>query len=116
MGRLGPSKSLFQSGLIHSELQRIAATAWRNAVLDEASPDDISRNTESLSESFLGEPANIEASNLSTVEVKSIRSSWHDGNVFNFETTTGWFGSHGLIIHNCRCSAEPNFKEVLNNL
>jgi hypothetical protein len=39
--------------------------------------------------------------------VESVSRSEFSGFVYNFETVTGWFGCHDLIIHNCRCVANP---------
>lgn len=49
---------------------------------------------------------------------KVIRSGTEafDGLVFNFETSTGWYASHGLIVHNCRCYAEPVLDDILNEI
>ena len=39
--------------------------------------------------------------------VEAIRTAKHEGWVYNFETVSGWFLAHGLIVANCRCVASP---------
>lgn len=36
-----------------------------------------------------------------------------DGHVFNLETDTGWYTVGGLIVHNCRCIAEPDVSAMI---
>ncbi|MBA3841189.1 MAG: minor capsid protein [Actinobacteria bacterium] len=34
--------------------------------------------------------------------------------VYNLETGTNWYEAEGLVVHNCRCSCEPIFDDILN--
>ena len=39
-----------------------------------------------------------------------------DGHVFNLQTATGWYVAESAIVHNCRCFAEPDVSDFLDQL
>lgn len=105
------SGAVFDAGFRHADEHRLAAIARVHACLSQDQVDRSARDAargvsgcEGLDALAIAERRN----DLIRREVKTIvrHPSW-SGDVFNFETETGWFGAHGLIIHNCRCVALP---------
>lgn len=41
------------------------------------------------------------------------RTREFSGHVHNLETSCGWYVTQGIIVHNCRCWAEPLFEDIL---
>jgi hypothetical protein len=36
--------------------------------------------------------------------------------VFNLETSSNWYVAQNLIVHNCRCYADPDVQSVVDDL
>jgi SPP1 gp7 family putative phage head morphogenesis protein len=45
--------------------------------------------------------------------IKKTVGEFASTHVYNVETDTGWYVTQGVIVHNCRCQAEPDFSALL---
>lgn len=52
---------------------------------------------------------------LGRVVEKRVGESF-SGHVYNLQTAAGWYQADGLIVHNCRCRAEPDLESLLDEL
>lgn len=47
--------------------------------------------------------------------VEKLRCEYASRHVYNFQTKTGWYTSQGLVVQNCRCTAEPDLDDLLSD-
>ena len=78
----------------------VSASANGNLLLDEAKPDDLPTNAESVGQSLFRDAGSVVFRDLIHVE----RYSVHGVPVYNLETNEGSYVAEGHIIHNCRCT------------
>jgi hypothetical protein len=38
------------------------------------------------------------------------------GHVYNFQTSASWYVAQDLVVHNCRCYADPDFSGILDRV
>jgi hypothetical protein len=76
--------------------------------LRQHAPDRRREASEPPGERELGEAGFVQAANLRLRKVEAITATAYTGWVYNFETASGWYGAHGLIVHNCRCELVPD--------
>lgn len=93
---------------------RLAQPASAHTGLGQPPVDYLSRTVEQLSDAELAIAVEVSSHDLIRRQVKSVSTQNWQGYVYNFETDTGWFSSHAVIVHNCRCTAEPVFEDVIN--
>lgn len=63
----------------------------------------------------LGQPHPPFVKALRVVERRVAVDSF-SGHVFNLQTACGWYAADGIVVHNCRCYAEPVLFEALQDL
>lgn len=78
----------------------VSASANGNLLLDEAKPDDLPTDAESVSQRLFRDSGSVVFRDLIHVE----RYSVHGVPVYNLETNEGSYVAEGHIIHNCRCT------------
>jgi hypothetical protein len=78
----------------------LAAPAWRNPALDEASPDAVPVDSHLARELQFGAAGEVFADQVIDVD---LLSRCHVP-VFNMETEQGWYVASGIVTHNCRCA------------
>ncbi len=112
----GESAPVLGRGLAHPQEHGFATRARGDASGQQDASDAGAGNVESMRDDLLAEAARVGRDDLVFRKVSAVvRQPW-SGLVYNFETTTGWFGCHGLIVHNCRCTAEPIFDDILDEI
>lgn len=81
-----------------------------NSILDKNPMEAITRTAEVLGNeiSRYFRPSHFDR----IVDVRSFKFSGH---VYNLETKNNWYCSDGIILHNCRCVANPILPGVLSN-
>jgi hypothetical protein len=52
---------------------------------------------------------------LDRVVEKSV-SKLMSGHVYNFQTSASWYVAQDLVVHNCRCYADPDFSGILDRV
>ena len=112
----GASRSLVGGGLGHSREHSRAPISGHNTVIGEYAPNSIPCYFEAGGDSLLAHAVSIKSDDLRLRKVSEIMRTEFDGWVYNFETISGWYSCHGLIIHNCRCTAEPVLAGLLEGL
>jgi SPP1 gp7 family putative phage head morphogenesis protein len=91
----------------------LAATAWLDVVAKQNLADGRASATQALGDLLLAHAVQVRSNDFRFRQVQRTATSEWEGTVYNFETVTNWFSSHGLIIHNCRCYAEPVFDDIV---
>lgn len=106
--------SLAFAGVTHAQEHRGATPTRLNAVAQQHGTDRSAMDLESLSDLFLADTVKVEPHNFRFVKVSSVVRCAFSGFVYNFETAHGWYVADGLIVHNCRCRAEPDLSALLS--
>lgn len=116
MGGGGPSGALLRCRLGHADGHRRAAPTPNDASLAEQPGNGGPAHAEVPGDRQLADPAFVHRLGLVAVEIKAVvcHAEW-SGYVYNFETATGWYSVHGLISHNCRCSAAPWLDDLIGD-
>lgn len=107
MGSMGPSDSLCPRRSSHADDKRFAAIAWLDTVREQDAANGSPFAFHFASDRQLAHAVSIQTNDCRFRQVQSVVSWPWEGLVYNFETVTGWYASHGLVCHNCRCFAEP---------
>lgn len=115
VGGLRDRLAFIGAALGHANAQRATTTAWLNAVSDQYAPHRSASAVQVMSDLELADAVRVRPQDFVLRKVKRVVSAPHDGFVYNFETITGWFSSHGRIIHNCRCYADPDVQQLLDD-
>lgn len=76
-----------------------AATADRDAGLDESKSDDVSTDAEPGRGGLFGLAGQVALDEIVDVEVNAF-----SGHVYNFQTRYGWYIANGIVVQNCRCT------------
>jgi len=77
-----------------------------NGTFGESESDSAAGNAETVRESVLRLTGKISTDKVVAVD----RDPFH-GYVYNLETTTGYYQTNGVVVHNCRCSTALVFDE-----
>jgi SPP1 gp7 family putative phage head morphogenesis protein len=73
------------------------------AGLDEPAAEDRSRGADLGGQGLARLPAGVAARQVTEV----VRGGRFRGHVYNLETVEGWYVASELVVHNCRCTADP---------
>lgn len=109
-GESEPSRAI---GEAHAHVHSLRSVPRFDAVAEKRLAYWRSFTPELVGDRQLAMAAEVGANDLRFRQVKSTMQVPWAGTVYNFETDTGWFSAHGLIIHNCRCYAEPDLGDIL---
>jgi intein/homing endonuclease len=112
---LGPRLPLLRGGDAHALEHGGLPSSDGDASIDEHATDSATMAGQVPSDGQLALALAVSTDDFDLVEVKAVVRSSFDGFVYNFETGHGWYGAHGLIVHNCRCRAEPVIGHLLRN-
>lgn len=107
------TKALGGGGLTHTELHRVAAAAYWNASIEQHATNGSASATHLLGDTLLAQAVEVKTDHLRLRKVEAVVSRPWAGWVHNFETTTGWYQTRGLVVHNCRCHADPDVSTLL---
>lgn len=107
--KLACSTEIFCNNLINGKMFSIirqASTLWNNVTVSaERLGEIVGMNADLSSGRLQGIAAGYEFERVTEVFVSEFSVS----HVYNLETLPNWYSSDNLIIHNCRCWAEPVF-------
>lgn len=111
MGR-GDIAGMFGGGpAVHHQTVGVGFPANIDAGGFQDSPNDVSRMSDLLGKGIFGPAGNVEFYNQLFIDrIISLRHSYYEGNVYNVETSAGFYAANGIINHNCRCTMVPVFK------
>lgn len=107
------ARPLFLGSSIHSNLHSLTPTADRLAMLDQDPINRAASYLEAGGDALVALATSIKPDDFRFRKVTEIMRTPHHGWVYNFETVSGWYSSHDLIVHNCRCTAEPDLNGLL---
>jgi hypothetical protein len=111
----GPGGPLGGRGLGHAGPHTTGLIAWLDAGLGEAPPDRRPGHAVPPGEGDLGLPGEVRLDDFVGWQVDPVvraitrRESCH---VYNLQTVGGWYAANGIVIHNCRCTAGPEFAKL----
>lgn len=110
------------------ELFRFRLGSWFDSCFEEYASDNTTGDLKLFRQRVLAAAGDIKATDRGTIEmffimgdntlyeVASVSSKFHghySGDVFNFETTNGYFLTNNVITGNCRCYSEPVLEDVI---
>lgn len=81
---------------------RAAARSLEDASPAQASGDELGSNAELFGDLHVRFPGQVFLDEIISVD----RQAFH-GDVFNLETSGGWYVAEGIVTHNCRCVLSP---------
>ena len=90
----------------HSEDVSLTAVAQSNIATLEPMGNNVTGNTEGISEREDGLALQIAIDNI-----VNVKRDTYSGHIFNLQTVNGWFVTEGIITHNCRCTLVPLMSE-----
>ena len=83
-----------------------------NAIFGQNTADNISANIQSLGNGVFALSGGITTKDGFDIDrIVSLRHKVYDGNVYNFETSTGYYIADNILTHNCRCTMKAVFAD-----
>jgi hypothetical protein len=118
VGRLGDGQPLLASASGESEQVGGTTAADRHPDLFEVPEQGRSGDADTIRDALERFTGYVRANNCRAVPVlvTATDTELYAGFVYNFSAHVGWYSANGLVVHNCRCTAEPPAADLLEAL
>jgi 8-oxo-dGTP pyrophosphatase MutT (NUDIX family) len=102
MGGSGKTDTLLRGRMRHAGIHSLTAVPGLDASFQEGTADRGAADSESFCERLLAF-----SSEIALDEIVHVECYFGSANVYNLETSAGWYIANSIVTHNCRCVPLP---------
>ena len=106
----GQSFAVDRVGSTHSDIHTFGSVAGCDVIDKQPTPDCSSGYTESFGQGQFAFPVGV-----SFDKIVDIEFGYYSGHVYDLQSLEGLYVIDGIIVHNCRCTLLPIFKNKILN-